>query len=312
MEGAVHYVGISGGTLPVEQFDLGHGVSMHRTYAHLMSPCLMAFAPAEAGKPHPGPWRAANGGFSFDITIELRIGDGEKPDGFNDTETAAWILALLRLGYAPYLTAPVAIDMPFSQAVRSEVAPTITPLETQARNFFKSAERPEEIPLHELEWLKTAWHPAAELARANPQLLTALQAFDSSRVRTRISQSVLTIWGALEQLFAPSAGELRHRVAANIAAYLAPRGPERLATYKHVLKLYNARSAAAHTAKDLDRGVMLESWVILRNALVKMITEQRVPSQTDFEHLLYADVSPVDDGAISWGGRSKAAADSLG
>ena len=129
---------------------------------------------------------------------------------------------------------------------------------------------------------------------------------------TNTSQSVLTIWGALEQLFAPSAGELRHRVAANIAAYLVPRGPERLATYKHVLKLYNARSAAAHTAKDLDRGVMLESWVILRNALVKIITEQRVPSQTDFEHLLYADVSPVDDGAISWGGRPKTTADSSG
>ena len=73
MDAAVHHVGISGSTLPVEQFDLGHGVGLHRTYAHFMSPCLMAFAPAQEGKFHPGPWRAAKGGFSFDITIELRI-----------------------------------------------------------------------------------------------------------------------------------------------------------------------------------------------------------------------------------------------
>lgn len=243
--------------------------------------------------------------------MELRIGDGQKPRGFNDAETATWILALLRLGCAPYLIAPVTIDMPFSEAAQSEVAPTITPLEVQDR-FFRSDGRPEEIPLKELEWLKTIWHPAAELARANPQLLTALLACDSCRVRTRISQSVLTIWGALEQLFAPSAGELRHRVAANIAAYLVPRGPKRLTTYKHVLKLYNSRSAAAHTAKELDLDVMLDSWVLLRNALVKMIVEQRVPSQADFEHLLYADMSPVDDGAISWAGHPKTTADSSG
>ncbi|KSV67265.1 hypothetical protein N182_34095 [Sinorhizobium sp. GL2] len=114
---------------------------------------------------------------------------------------------------------------------------------------------------------------------------------------------MLTVWGALEQLFAPSAGELRHRVAANIAAYLEPRGPKRLATYKHVLKLYNARSTAAHTTKDLDVNVMLASWVILRNALIRMINEYKVPSQADFEHLLYADDSPTDD-ARSWSGQT--------
>jgi hypothetical protein len=48
--------------------------------------------------------------------------------------------------------------MPFSEAARSEVEPTITPLEIQDRNFFKSDERSEEIPLGKLEWLKATWH----------------------------------------------------------------------------------------------------------------------------------------------------------
>lgn len=256
-----------------------------------MSPCIMAFAPAEQGKPHPGPWRAARGGFSFDITIELRIRDGEKPGGFNEVDTAAWIVALLRLGIAPYLTAPVTIDVPFSEAAQSRIEPTIQPMEVQSGIFFKPEGRGEEIPFEELDWLKTTWHSSAELARRHPPLLTAVMAWDSCRTRTRVSQSLLTLWGALEQLFAPSAGELRHRVAANIAAFLEARGPQRLTTYKQILKLYNARSAAAHTAKDIDRSVMVESWSILRNALIKMISEQKVPSQSDFEHLLYADVS---------------------
>ena len=305
MDTAVYYVGISGGTLPIEEFDLGHGVSIRRTYAHFMSPCVMAFAPAPHGKPHPGPWRPARGGFSSDITIELRIGDRCQPGNFNIVETATWIVALLRLDYAPYLLAPVTIDMPFSEAAQSEVAPTITPLEVQDRNFYRSDERSQEIALDELDWLKATWHSSAELAQTNSQLLTAVLACDSCRVRSRASQSMLTIWGALEQLFAPSSGELRHRVAANIAAYLEPRGPQRLATYKQVMKLYNARSAAAHTTKDVDRGVMVECWVILRNALIKMISEHHVPSQSDFEHLLYADVSPIAADAISWGTQPK-------
>ena len=71
--------------------------------------------------------------------------------------------------------------MPFSEAARSEVEPTITPLEIQDRNFFKSDERSEEIPLGKLEWLKATWHSSAELAQANPQLLTAVLACDSCR-----------------------------------------------------------------------------------------------------------------------------------
>lgn len=210
---------------------------------------------------------------------------------------------MLRLGFAPYLTAPVTIDMPFSEAARSEIEPTIAPLEIQDRNFFRSDERSEEIPINELDWLKDSWHVSAELAQENPQLLTAVLAWDSCRVRTRTSHSVLTIWGALEQIFSPSPSELRHRVAANIAAYLEPRGPQRLATYKHVMKLYDARSSAAHTAKESDVKVMIESWVILRNALVKMISEHHIPSQSDFEHLHFADVSPVAADAVSWSGR---------
>ena len=37
------YAGISGARLEVETFDLGYGVSISQTYAHLMAPFLVAF-----------------------------------------------------------------------------------------------------------------------------------------------------------------------------------------------------------------------------------------------------------------------------
>lgn len=306
MDKPIHYVGISGSSLPVERFDLGHGVWIYRTFAHFMSPYMMAFAPAREGQHHPPPWRPAEGGFSFDITMELRIGEGSKPGGLNVTETAAWIVAVLRLGFAPHLMAPVTINMPFSEAAGSKIQPKITPLEIEPRSVPKIVERHEEIPLAQLEWLKGIWHSSAELARAHPKLMTALLAWDACRMRAPVSQSLLTVWGALEQLFAPSSGELRYRVASNIATYLEPRGHQRLETYKQILKLYDARSVAAHTTKEVDRTVLIRSWIILRNAVVKMINEHRVPSQSDFEHLLFADVSPVEDDAVCWSGRPNA------
>ena len=227
------YAGLSGLTLPVENFDLGHGVSLHRTYAHLTSPCMMAFSPpVEEGGFHPPPWRAARGGFAYDITVELRVPNQSLPGGFEPEETLWWILALLRIGYAPFITAPVTIDMPFADASTSAFEPTITPFEVEPPLFGVVEER-SKTELGHLAWLQESWVRAAELANRHPKLLTAIKACDGCRVRARTSASLLAAWGAIEQLFAPSTGELRFRVAANLATYLEPRGPRRLATYTH-------------------------------------------------------------------------------
>ena len=262
----------------------------------------MAFATAEPGKPHPGPWRAAHGGFAHDITIELRVPARGRPGGFTSKDAMWWIIALLRISSAPYLTAPVTIDMPFAKAAASEREPTISPFEIEQRIFHKPKAAKEELKLGELCWVRDNWIRAAELAHANPKFLTAFQAWDSCRVKARTSSSLLLVWGALEQLFAPSAAELRYRVASNLAAYLDQRGPTRLATYKRILRLYNDRSAAAHTVTDSDIGALTESWVILRNALMKMIIEHHIPSQADFEHLIFADDAAPDPAALSWSG----------
>ncbi len=98
---------------------------------------------------------------------------------------------------------------------------------------------------------------------------------------------MLAPWGGLEQLFAPSAGELRFRVAALLASYLQEPGASRLELYKQVLKLYNERSVAAHTAQEVETGPLVETYVIMRNALVRMIDEGSVPTQSDLESRLF-------------------------
>ena len=65
------YAGLSHVTYHGESVDLGHGVVLRSTYAHLFAANMMAFARAANGEAHPTPWRAARGGFGYDIQVEL-------------------------------------------------------------------------------------------------------------------------------------------------------------------------------------------------------------------------------------------------
>src|SRR5262245_20150838 len=95
---AILYAGIAHVTYTGEPFDLGHGIILKSTYAHFFAANMMAFARATEGKPHPTPWRAARGGSSYDIEIELAVPTCQKLPGGLGAKDAAWLIAaLLRL-----------------------------------------------------------------------------------------------------------------------------------------------------------------------------------------------------------------------
>jgi hypothetical protein len=242
------YAGFSNVTLSVDAFELGHGLSLRPTYAHLMAPHMMAFSPAQAGKPHPPPWRAAKGGFAYDITVELAVPIGvDLPGGLSVQDTIWWIAALLRIAGHPYLPVPVISDISFSQIAGLRSEPDLHPFEITLRILH--AGDPEIQKLEDdLVWIREKWSIGAKLLKDNPTFFSAVRAFDFCTVEGRRSLSLLSVWGAIEELFAPSAGELRFRVSSNIAAYLEPPGQKRFALFKEILKLYDVRSRAAHTS----------------------------------------------------------------
>jgi len=282
------FAGLSHVSCEDEGYDLGHGVFLKPTYAHLFSTGMMAFKKPAPGKHHPGPWCAVGGGFAYDINLELAIPVNiELPWGIG-AEDAVWLIAaLLRLANYPYLNVPVVSSSPFQCKVTKQNERLVHPFETSPRIFQATADAVTTIATEDLAWVKSVWPQAAKMMKDDATLSVALRAVDFCTVQERTASALLTAWGALEELFAPSRGELRFRVSANIAAYLQPPGPERLALYKKVSKLYNARSKAAHTAQNAEIEELLQSFVILRNALVKMIDAGKVPKQKDFEELLF-------------------------
>ena len=282
------YAGLSHITYGGEPFDLGHGIVVKSTYAHLFSANMMAFGRAPEGKPHPAPWRAARGGFGYDVEVELSVPTSQNlPGGLSSKDTVWLIAALLRLAEYANLMVPVISDVSFGDAATSKQEPLLRPFEIEPRILHAGDEEMTRLKTEDLSWVKSVWPRTAQLMRTCPPLNMALRAADACTVRARPASALLTAWGALEELFAPSRAELRYRVSAHIAAYLEPVGPKRLELFKTVADLYNARSKAAHTAQEAEVAALVQSFVILRNALIRMIGEGAVPTQADLEKRLF-------------------------
>lgn len=116
----------------------------------------------------------------------------------------------------------------------------------------------------------------------------AFQAFDYSTSVASPSLGLLTLWDALEHLFAPSKQELRFRVSALIASHLEAPGNARLELHRQLTKLYDARSEAAHTAKaNSDVQAANATFQIAKRVLEKIIMRNQVPTRAYLDSLLF-------------------------
>ena len=277
--------GVSGVSTDLEHFSLADGITLRRTFAHLMSVNLMAFAPAKAGQPHSTPWKAAKGGFGYDIEIEIIVQRAAAEDLRLTMEDTIWLIAaLIRLEH-PYASIPVLSSRSFSLLASSKEEAELTPFEFEIR-LFSPAEKPT-LSQEDLAWIKQKLKAVARMLNTNPSFRAALRALDQANIHGRNSASLLATWGALEEIFSPSRNELRFRVSAYLASYLEDPGEARLNLHKELLKLYDRRSEAAHGAKTADITPLVQSFVILRNAIVKMIDNESIPSHKELDQMLF-------------------------
>lgn len=285
------FAGLSGVQLPIARFELGEGVTLSRTYAHLMAPFMMAFSPAEPGKPHPAPWRAASGGMAFDINVQLDVPDTLATDGwFDKLNTVWWFVALLRFRSAHTTVCPVVSDTPFCEAAKCTHEPRFIPLEADPHRLHLKLE-PSILLEDDLNWIAANWRRAGRLMHSNELFNALFQAFDQSLFLRKPSLALLLLWGALETVFSPARAELKFRVSANVASFLEPAGPRRLELQKKVAKLYAARSTAAHTSTSHDPDALNQTYSLTKRIIERMIARNAVPSREDLDRYLFGDES---------------------
>lgn len=280
------YGGLSGFVLVPERFELGQGVVISQTYAHLMAPFMMAFSPAIPGKHHPAPWKAAGGGLAIDISTELFVPAGCQAGNLDSLNTIWWITALLRLRATTTAFVPVVSSEKFSAIPSLKHEPQLFPMEVRRFPLRAEKEATREIALPELEWIKAHWERAAVLLTQD-KFNTAFQAVDFSIWNSSPSLGLVALWGALERLFSENTQELSFRVSVNIASYLEEPGDERYKLFKQVKSLYDHRSQAAHGTAKPDITPFQDTYGIARRILLKMIEKHHVPDKKELETYLF-------------------------
>ncbi|PZQ76401.1 HEPN domain-containing protein [Sphingomonas sp.] len=286
------FAGLSGLELEHDSYDLGEGVTIRKTYGHLMAPFTMAFKrPAAYDEPHPGPWKSLGGGFAFDIESEIQIPASVESGKHSQMDIGKAMLFLLRLGVHPGIQLPVFANAPFSAMADLperrtwlrpfDFFPRFFPLDIDFETFGKS----------HAEYVRDRWKTVLRLRRADAAFALAADAIDQGQFVQNTALTLVSLWGALEALFSPSTSELKFRVSSMIAAYLEPPGANRLALQRSVAKLYDKRSAAAHGKPSHDNDHLLETFNLLQRVLLQIIDRGAVPGKDELEQELFGATS---------------------
>jgi hypothetical protein len=263
-EGNLH-AGISNIVLDPDAIDLGDGIFLRKTYAHLMAHFVMAFAPPPPGSFHPGPWKATHGNASFtaDITTELCV-PGNIQKRYPIAQTIAF---MLRFGINPAASISAVANRSFASLkdVPDREA-IIIPIETGRRHFPLSSEN-DIATADRLQWIKNYWSSTHELRQRHPEFALAAAAISTGQFVHNSALILVSLWAALEALFSPSTMELKFRVSSLIAAYLEPAGDGRHSLQKQISKLYDRRSSAAHGQPGFAAQDILDTFNLLRRVI---------------------------------------------
>ena len=278
------FAGIAGATLGVDRFDVCRGLVLRKTYAHVMSPYVVAFRrPGRADRHHPGPWKSVRGGSSDDIEIEMALEPDVRPTDFDRVNTLWWLLALMRLVSGAPLKLPVISDAAFARIVEESLEPNLWPVETLPRQMRTVQNPPQIIDNEHLVWVQEAFAPGAKLMRETP-FNRAFQAFDAAIWGHSTGSALIAIWAAVETLIAPGKGQISHKLASSVAALLEPSGPGRDRLFGQVKSLYEARGGSAHNSKAPEAQQLLASFGIARRCFMACIDRQALPHFTNLQN----------------------------
>ena len=289
------YFGISGLDLAGREFQFGHGIVLRPTFAHVFSTDVLAFErPTSPSSFHPGPWQAFSRREGKDISAELHVPKEYTHPKLSAHDVATTIITVLRLWTDPELEVQLIADCPIPDLKeRKYQSPDDPPVAVlvghRTRTFGLARAADDPSVLDSIDWVTEHWQTALNLRASRQEFNLALETFENAQYLTSSAMMLVSLWGALEAIFAPDKAELRFRVSAHIAAYLAPRGDQRLKKQREVAKLYDARSAAAHGSPKHGSEDVLSTFQLLRAAVLCMINENAVPTKDDLSRCLFAD-----------------------
>jgi hypothetical protein len=276
-------IGVAGLKLDADAYDLGNGVRLFKSYAHLVIKPRITFTPSSR-RAHLGPWKPLKtwlfgGPAGGRVTVLASISAPPCKDLFPSDDVGFWIVFLLGL----QLNSNLAVAYYYDEQLNGG-----SDGKRDIRMFLEEFLPNTHLGISDaqIEWVRANWLPSINLMEDATFVFASQVLFRDHMIRNHELQLV-SVWSALERVFSSKGPELRFRVSANIAAYLEPNGQARRSLVRSTLRLYDERSAAAHGSPIKSSSAYNDSIGLLRRTLIKMIEQGHVPKPDELEKLLF-------------------------
>jgi hypothetical protein len=232
---------LTGIELPIDRLEVIPGIVLRRVFVDMFGASMLAFAPPPArSSPHPAPWVAVRGGYTFESRVEVAISDVSSLGGLSATVLAWLLAAVLRLQIETPVRMAVLGGMPFSPVAFEQAAQQI--------GAFRD-HRVEATP-DDLRWLSEMLPVSARLYH-DERFFRAISIYDQSQWSSTLEMGAVLVWSALETLF--DLGGEREKTKANLAGgfRLCRRGQARS---RSRLPLRDARTSGPRRPDDGPKG----------------------------------------------------------
>lgn len=141
-----------------------------------------------------------------------------------------------------------------------------------------------EVSVGSLDWVQMNLERWIHLLEQPPFRL-AVDSLTTHHQHANLRMAAAALWVGFEALFSVNS-ELRFRLALLAAAYLEERGPDRLAIYRRIKKLYDYRSKAVHggvTSDDFLTDHIIEVRALLSRLVCRMTEVGTLPTSDEYE-----------------------------
>jgi hypothetical protein len=270
---------LTGIELPIDRLEVIPGIVLRRVFVDMFGASMLAFAPPPArSSPHPAPWVAVRGGYTFESRVEVAISDVSSLGGLSATVLAWLLAAVLRLQIETPVRMAVLGGMPFDEMGErwKEASPVAFEQAAQQIGAFRD-HRVEATP-DDLRWLSEMLPVAAHLYH-DERFSRAISIYDQSQWSPTLEMGAVLVWSALETLFdLGGEREKTKAISRAVSDYVGADRPDRDRAYQVVQNLYAKRGRVVHVGRTMDPKDAIQSYQFAKVAFRRVLIDGVLPA----------------------------------
>lgn len=268
---------LAGLVLPCDTFSLAEGLTLRRTYVHLIAPYILAFhRPTKPRQPHPGSW-AALAEAGQDVFVEVALEREARPFSFDRLNSLWLVTTALRIRFGAPLLMPFISDRRLEDLEHSGDASNRIPVELNLTGRTVGAAVAASVD--DLLWVRQSLPKLDELIQS-VEFYRAVSAFNMA-VQADDASAILIAWACIETVIRPGQNQITDRLCKGVATLLTPPGPGRDRDFGVIRDAYRSRGNLVHDGEHPSGAQSEFAIELARRVLAKAIDDRAMPKIAD-------------------------------